>query len=484
MGSLDGRIDRAVARPVADASVSQAPEKVDRPVKTPEKNGGLSPTGPTLAASEAAVPKVDDADNLVADLKTDWQAINKGSRTNAESLVAGAGKAWDRIKNFDVPGLRWVARGRVDSLGGKIDRAQREIDAIEAQVMRNPGSGDVARLRAEQVGHIANIQNLGGRREKFAGMLSKHYEGKLKGPKDQVERVQGKAEAAREARDDAQGKLKEAQVSFVEANVRWKALMQVRDYSSAAEMPTIVARLAVLEEVMKEKQDIVKSESSLLQHAETQIAQWNIRHADSVRRVDRYKNIAGNGRFGTASAEITKGKKEETSANVQTEKTGGAKAQNVVSFEAEAEKRGKRLKRANNESVPARGESGENADLYETVANLIREGRLDDLPSRLEGMLDRFKNKEYINEPTGIKQLVEIWNHIAKQDTTYSKIRDDQRAKLMKLKRSGKMTLIEFGRELNETLHVPQGEVEAGIEQMAMAIDASPRKRNAIRSVS
>ncbi|TSC86984.1 MAG: hypothetical protein G01um10148_89 [Parcubacteria group bacterium Gr01-1014_8] len=376
--------------------------------------------------------------------------------------VIGETKTWQRIKNQDAPGVRWIAGMRVESLGKKIGNSQLEADAIGAQINGiNEKGGDAAsivELTRRRNAHIDRITKLGGRRRDVAGVMDRKYGEKLKEPLEMGTQRE-KIKASREERGTLDTKLTEQRAKFVKFQARYDALVQKRDYANPDIRRQIVEGMAILADEMNITEKNIRDVDTILDSTSARIDKWDARHGSAARWAKRNGEIAKNGLFDTSAAE-RKAEAPKPGA------AAGSKGGEVVNLKDARRRKGGRG--PDGTRVTPQKEAGERGDqYYKEIAELLGRENTDIEASLKELMQVRFKNASFVTEPFGRDNLIDAWNRI-NEDSPKNKI-GDKGKKIFGANNDTELTLVEFGKKLHELYDVNFQDVISGITDMGVA---------------
>jgi DNA repair exonuclease SbcCD ATPase subunit len=249
---------------------------------------------------EAAAQKVGDA--WVAGENAWLKFADQPWQTTKDSIQAvRESKAWDRAKHWDMPGTRWVARWRANVLASRINDKVGEIDAIQRQVGKGPGTDA---QRDEQIQLVMKVQKYEARRAKYGRFLADHYGKKLEkkqqgeGPEHHIDRYKARHETQNANLAKAEKSLERLETKSREFTQRWQNLIQSGKFD-AATLQALSRDIAAVQQRIEDRKGRIAEFKEKRQSAANAIATWNERYAAAEQRIDQYKKMAVNGRFGT-----------------------------------------------------------------------------------------------------------------------------------------------------------------------------------------
>jgi hypothetical protein len=284
---------------------------------------------------------------------------------------------------------------------------------------------------------------------------------------DKRDNLQRNLEANRTRRGELEQRIKGAEAALE----GWKKVIAERianrDHGSDGDrkdMQNILAHNAALLEGYKKD---LASTQKVLANQEGELDVWNKKHGATAAKLEGWKKIQADGKYGTSSEQLNKKApitpKDATvssvseGGNVTPLRTGEAAR---VAAERVARRRG------GSETASTGAESTSN--VWDRVGAMIEEALMN-MPERLQNMLKKFSGRVQTAAPPA-EILMNAWNDLEKEKPPLH-----HTIKPNKIKGIEKMTLVQFG----EMLHKDgvEGEVVMqGIERIATAWDKQVKK--------
>ncbi len=389
---------------------------------------------------------------------------------------------WNRVEGLGEGKLqRWCATRLANGFAKKIDVSQSKIDDYNSQIASVGGSDrqKTLGLHGEQAKHIADGDRMAAWRSRYASVMDKHYQ-RVLGKPDEIgtpRNAKSELEKDKSSREGALGRLTTARdlakQDFEKFNAAHVLLIQRRAYGEAGGA-NAAAKLVGIDQEIKDCERNITSMTEVINDLDTKLDTWNAKYSSADDQAKTWAEVAKNGRHRTSAAE----RKPETTSKRSSSASAGLGG-NVTRLRPQAQRNATSRPESTRSFAPRETvEANSISETMAAIAELIREGRLD-LPGQLKKMLDdQFgSRKERINEGTRTTKLIDAWNQLAKRDPkSFQMIEEPDKKKLLKVK--DKMTLVEFGSELRETLKFESDEILSGIALIATAIDKGRTMKN------
>lgn len=284
----------------------------------------------------------------------------------------------------------------VGSLGGQINTMRGDMDAIVAEVGKDPLKDQELLTRREQLDR--SIKETAARRSNEAGMLQRYYEGKLSQPMAERQQWQEAFNSADAGYQKLAGSVAEQRNAYAQATALWKAVER-------SGPPEEVAKLAANMKIFGDK--LAQAERSLgdcqrrMQENRGKMDAYDLKNRRVLAKVGKWKGIAEDGLRDTTAETFSRPKSDVGEVSPELATADNKEAAVPSTSETAARPASVETSRTGRDEIVAR------------VAEFLKEG--EGFDGMLSKLLSSPKYGSALKKPLGSLKFKDAWNDLVKQ---------------------------------------------------------------------